>query len=650
MDQNIEILNQIAANSAKVEALHATITSILNEMHARHSIMDNANLDQQRYLEVSYEAPSIANRPAEHNPRDLELASTTRASILDLRTIRAIDARNVSSPTGHAGLTQSTPDISGDLLSEANRKLAKISGAQKREVADHWAQEPFSVPERSMARHDREQLYADVWSTPLRNEITAGKPAEPMPPFSTVKVEASAAPIPVPSTPGRSPRSEDTCASTVTSITGAQFRMPSMLRNRYDRDRLYEGVWTSPMRTLARQYGVSDSALRKICCRLAVPIPPRGYWNKVAAGKQVIPRPQLPPVRITESLAQRSNHVYTAEERNSILAQIARDISFGETLFAACLKAGIWEKTYRRWHRAKSASLPADALGIKPEPSKTDQDSSNSAKENSRAHLDSGHQPLAFAAVTGTGSCTRTDRVTQECQKTVPKSTLDQIHNGPRPTPSISANLNRVHDREKLYEEVWSMPISRFADKYGVSAVTVRRRCRQLHVPVPALGHWRRLETGLPVQQRPPLPNIQIIDEEKKEWMSNVYSSEEIIQISQRISDAVVTGKTLKDACREAGIAITTYRRWRKRLAQSADAKEPAARDPEIEENAGMRKRYHQHSAEEIANLYREINNTLRSGKPLYVALQDAEISQSTYYRWRNDCAEIANIDLADSR
>jgi hypothetical protein len=110
------------------------------------------------------------------------------------------------------------------------------------------------------------------------------------------------------------------------------------------------------------------------------------------------------------------------------------------------------------------------------------------------------------------------------------------------------------------YREVWNKQMSEVAKEYGVSTPTIGSRCRHLHIPIPSPGHWLRLRTGLPVQQRPPLPEIQIIEEEKKEWKSNIYSVDEIIRISQRISDDVLARMTQEDACREAGIAITTYR------------------------------------------------------------------------------------------
>lgn len=52
----------------------------------------------------------------------------------------------------------------------------------------------------------------------------------------------------------------------------------------FDRETLYVEVWKEPVSTVAKHYGVSDVALRKICKKLGVPVPPLGYWAKVAAG------------------------------------------------------------------------------------------------------------------------------------------------------------------------------------------------------------------------------------------------------------------------------------------------------------------------------------------------------------------------------
>jgi hypothetical protein len=62
------------------------------------------------------------------------------------------------------------------------------------------------------------------------------------------------------------------------------------------RDELYATVWTIPMRRLGTQFGISGNGLAKICDRLGVPYPTRGYWARKAAGKKVSQTP-LPDIR-----------------------------------------------------------------------------------------------------------------------------------------------------------------------------------------------------------------------------------------------------------------------------------------------------------------------------------------------------------------
>lgn len=61
---------------------------------------------------------------------------------------------------------------------------------------------------------------------------------------------------------------------------------------RYERAKLYEEVWAEAVTKVAKRYAISDVALRKICKRLAVPLPPLGYWAKVGAGR----KPHIPPL------------------------------------------------------------------------------------------------------------------------------------------------------------------------------------------------------------------------------------------------------------------------------------------------------------------------------------------------------------------
>lgn len=61
----------------------------------------------------------------------------------------------------------------------------------------------------------------------------------------------------------------------------------------FERDTIYAEVWAEPVNAVAKRYGVSDVALRKICTKLGVPVPPLGHWAKLAAGQKP-PVPKLP--------------------------------------------------------------------------------------------------------------------------------------------------------------------------------------------------------------------------------------------------------------------------------------------------------------------------------------------------------------------
>lgn len=52
------------------------------------------------------------------------------------------------------------------------------------------------------------------------------------------------------------------------------------------REELYELVWSKPMIHAAAEFGISGNGLAKVCKRLDVPYPPRGYWAKLNAGQK----------------------------------------------------------------------------------------------------------------------------------------------------------------------------------------------------------------------------------------------------------------------------------------------------------------------------------------------------------------------------
>lgn len=58
--------------------------------------------------------------------------------------------------------------------------------------------------------------------------------------------------------------------------------------HQFTREALHELVWSEPRTVLATRLGVSDTGLAKACAKAGIPMPPRGYWTRVAAGKPVV--------------------------------------------------------------------------------------------------------------------------------------------------------------------------------------------------------------------------------------------------------------------------------------------------------------------------------------------------------------------------
>lgn len=65
-----------------------------------------------------------------------------------------------------------------------------------------------------------------------------------------------------------------------------------MARRELSREEIFALVWEKPGLEVAKELGISDVAVGKLCARLQVPKPPRGYWARVQSG-QTLRRPPL---------------------------------------------------------------------------------------------------------------------------------------------------------------------------------------------------------------------------------------------------------------------------------------------------------------------------------------------------------------------
>jgi len=94
------------------------------------------------------------------------------------------------------------------------------------------------------------------------------------------------------------------------------------------REELFRQVWEAPMSQLGEAYGISGNGLAKICVRLSIPYPPRGYWAKKAAGKEV-PHPSLPLSKpgapTSATIKPKAKPAPLAPELQELGAIVARD-------------------------------------------------------------------------------------------------------------------------------------------------------------------------------------------------------------------------------------------------------------------------------------------------------------------------------------
>lgn len=108
------------------------------------------------------------------------------------------------------------------------------------------------------------------------------------------------------------------------------------MRLKYDRDELYPKVWERPMLKVAEEYGVSDVALARVCRKLSVPLPGRGYWAKLAHGHAVQKRPPLPTLKEVPV-------IYRSEHSEQKLANASRSDDPEMAAIETQLKSGTFE-------------------------------------------------------------------------------------------------------------------------------------------------------------------------------------------------------------------------------------------------------------------------------------------------------------------
>src|ERR1700678_1238464 len=87
------------------------------------------------------------------------------------------------------------------------------------------------------------------------------------------------------------------------------------------REELHQLVWSKPTRVAAKEFGQSDVGLAKICRKLGVKKPPRGFWAKVGSGMRM----KKPPLGALPDGCVSKAVVHAKTETEQMAKPIPRD-------------------------------------------------------------------------------------------------------------------------------------------------------------------------------------------------------------------------------------------------------------------------------------------------------------------------------------
>lgn len=309
MDPNIASLNRLSEILNKADVLAEEIAKIINNIGSEgekpQALGEASKVACRRPLLIDRPHASASRTRVPRKPKPQGKPAAPEVELIDPRLDSQPDRP----------ISRQEPDIPGSAANGSPSADLKSSEGTKVEASPgtvDGVQKPL-VSASLMARYNREELYEKVWTTPVRilareygvsdvaiakacrklhiplpgrgywNKMAAHRPVEPRPPLPVIKIRSQQR-----TGTSRAPKPR----------TRPVFEEPPQvsprLLARYDREELYEKVWTLTMQKVAKEYGVSDGTLGRTCKELHVPVPGVGYWNKKAANQPVEPRP--PPI------------------------------------------------------------------------------------------------------------------------------------------------------------------------------------------------------------------------------------------------------------------------------------------------------------------------------------------------------------------
>ncbi len=113
--------------------------------------------------------------------------------------------------------------------------------------------------------------------------------------------------------------------------------------------------------------------------------------------------------------------------------------------------------------------------------------------------------------------------------------------------------------RETLYEQVWSRPMTKVAEEYGLTSTGLKKTCKRYDIPTPPRGYWQQLAHGktvtqVPLSSAPSAGNtITITGDTRPRFSEAAHDGETARAISTAI-DAIISDVT-------ESLALATTRR-----------------------------------------------------------------------------------------
>lgn len=347
-----------------------------------------------------------------------------------------------------------------------------------------------------------------------------------------------------------------TSSSPRLTIPTGKYRLRRFLAS-IDREELYEKVWAKPFKLVAAEYGLSFQQLRRLCGYLSVPTPHKGFWSTKKAGRPLRPIPPLPPFP-------------SKPQPGSVIASDAEPVA-SPAVPTDRNDGGVGTDDDPMSEQASLLHFPeAHPLPPKAPPFErpTESPVPSALPNGSLAGRDPQNALPAKVVPTGVGSGIAQKESFAISTASAPKRIEFAADPNGQVTVRIGSELVvprglvERYNREQLYEDVWSYPMTVLAKKYGVSDRAIGKACRKLHVPVPTMGHWNKIAANKPGDDKPPLPKVGIAPLTVRR-KPRVHSREEADSIVQKIDNQWSSGTTLNAACTALGISESTYWRWK---------------------------------------------------------------------------------------